>query len=69
MLSGFIDISLDPSRTSSADDAIAWAPLDMNNVKHAIAQRSSNDDHSIGTRAVIKVDGGRIGEDGGRFGE
>ncbi len=69
MVSGFIDVSFGTIRGSSADDAIARASLNMNNVQDAIAQRGSNNDHSVGTGAVIKVDGGGVGENGGSFGE
>jgi hypothetical protein len=69
MFSGFVDVSLSTSGGPCADDAIASPSLDVYNVEDAIAQRGSNNDHTVGFGAVVKVDSGWVSEDGGCFGE
>jgi hypothetical protein len=69
VVSGFVNVSLNTRGWSCADDAITSASLDMDNVEHAISQRSSDNDHPVSAGAVIEVDGSWIREDGGGFGE
>lgn len=69
MISGFVNVSLGTRGWSCADDAIALASLDMDNVEHTIPQRSSDNHHPVGTGAVIEVDGSWVCEDGGCFWE
>jgi hypothetical protein len=69
VVSGLVNVSFGMSRRSGTDDAITPAALDMDNVENAIPKRGSNDDHPVGSRTVVKVDGGRVSEDGGSFRE
>jgi hypothetical protein len=69
MASGFVNVSLGTRGWPCADDAIAPASLEMDNVEHTIPQRSSDNHHPVGVGAVIEVDGSRVGEDSGCFGE
>lgn len=41
----------------------------MHDVEHAVAERCSDDDHSVCSGTVVEVDGGGIGENGGSFGK
>jgi hypothetical protein len=69
VVSGLVDVSFDSGGWSCTDDAISSASLDVHDIKNSIAQRGSNDNHPVGSGAVVKVNRGRIGEDGGSFWE